>query len=101
MRTFGFIGLFLSFNFLYGQGMIFNKDSFLKFEKIGRTRGEYLSKKSIEKYTPIPLNQIGKSCVALSFTNARHTLLALELDRTDVKSKTLLFSPYHFYHTWL
>lgn len=98
MKNLTILSILLYFNISVGQGMKFEEDSFLKCEKISIMRGTTLLKKSLEKYTPIPCKQIGHSCVALSFANARHTLLAIELKKTDLKSKTLLFSPYHFYY---
>lgn len=92
------IFLFLSFNVL-GQGMSFNKDSFLTAPKLENTRGVTYSSYSLERYAPIPYAQNGGTCVAHAFTNARTILIAKELNVTKKEDIIrLLFSPYHFYY---
>ncbi|MDC0467532.1 C1 family peptidase [Bacteroidia bacterium] len=82
--------------FSFSQGLKFNKDSFLLTPKFEMTRGTVYSSYSLEKYAPTSYPQIGGTCVAHSFCNARTILMNLELGRTT-NVNAYSFSPFHFY----
>lgn len=89
--------LFKCFN-LKSQGLIFNKDSFLSYEKIENNRAALKTSSSLEIFAPEPYPQIGSTCVAHAFSNARTILLAKKLMITSKANKNLLlFSPYFIY----
>ena len=81
------------------QGLIFDTKQFSKREKIEQTRAEMPDSASLKKYTPLLYPQIGSTCVAISFANARTILYAKKLNWTDKqKITTLSFSPYFIYY---
>lgn len=94
-----FYFLFLICVSLKSQGLIFNKDSFLNYNKIENNRAALKTSNSLEIYAPEPYPQNGSTCVAHAFTNARSILLAKKLNITNKASKNLLlFSPYFIYY---
>ena len=81
------------------QGLIFDSTEFSKREKIEETRTELPISVSLKKYTPLLYPQVGSTCVAHSFSNARTILLAKSLNWADIKKITSLsFSPYYIYY---
>ena len=90
--------LFLNQN-IRSQGLIFDATEFSKHEKIEETRSGLPDSASLKKYTPLLYPQIGSTCVAISFANARTILYAKKLNWTDKqKITTLSFSPYFIYY---
>lgn len=81
------------------QGLIFDQTEFSKGEKIEETRAELPESFSLKKYTPLLYPQIGSTCVAFSFANARTILYAKKLNWTNKQKITSLsFSPYFIYY---
>ena len=80
------------------QGLIFDSTEFSKREKIEETRTELPMSASLKKYTSLLYPQVGSTCVAHSFANARTILYAKKMNWTDKKKITgLSFSPYYIY----
>ena len=95
--------IFFGFFFLTvnskSQGLIFDSTGFSKREKIEETRTELPISTSLKKYAPLLYPQVGSTCVAHSFANARTILLAKNRNWTDIKKITSLsFSPYYIYY---
>lgn len=97
--------LFFAFTFTFfnlittAQGLIFDSTEFAKREKIEVTRAELPVTSSLKKYTPLLYPQVGGTCVAHSFANARTILLAKNLNWTDKQKITgISFSPYYIYY---
>ncbi len=77
------------FTFFYlsttAQGLIFDSTEFAKREKIEVTRAELPVTSSLKKYTPLLYPQVGGTCVAHSFANARTILKFFALDSSSLK----------------
>lgn len=94
-----FILLILFVVTIEAQGLIFDTIEYAKREKIEETRTELPISASLKQYTPVLYPQVGSTCVALSFANARTILLAKKLNWTGKQKITgLSFSPYYIYY---
>jgi len=87
-------------NIAFSQGLKFDKEAYLKGEKIEKSRADVIPPQAtLKPYTPYVHQQHRSTCVAYSLATARTILMAKKKGLTDqAEISTLHFSPHWIYY---